>query len=187
MAGSSGNLLDHHAQQLIAGIPDLGTVLDIGPGYGKYGRMVRELQPNAYTIGMEIDSEYVDRFGLRDIYNTVRIDPAVRLLDNTNFTWDLVILGDVLEHMRKSEGMDVLHYLVYRAKYIWIQWPMRYIQGEERPNDAEAHVSVWTETDIRGLNADYVKVETPPLEGYAINGYPNAGRRVEEILGVFPK
>jgi hypothetical protein len=47
-------------------------------------------------------------------------------------------------------------------------------------------MSVWTERDIQALNADYVRFATPPLEAYAVSGYPNTGRRVEEIMEVLP-
>lgn len=186
MTGVSGTLLDHHARALIAGIPDLGLVLDIGPGRGKYGAMVRELRPEARLTGLEVEAEYVERFGLRALYDDVHVGAAAVLLDNVGASWDLVILGDVIEHMRRSEGLDVLHYLVYRTRYLWVQWPMRYIQGALEGYTHEAHLSVWTERDIQALNADYVKTESPPLEGYAVSGYPNTGRRVEEIMGVLP-
>lgn len=186
MTGVSGTLLDHHARALIAGITTLGSVLDIGPGQGKYGRMARALRPEARLVGLEIEADYAARFGLAALYDEVRIGPALSLLDAPEQTWDLVILGDVLEHMRRSEGLDVLHFLVYRARYLWVQWPLRYIQGALDGYRHEAHISVWTERDIQALNTDYVKVEAAPLEGYAIDGYPNAGRRVAEILELFP-
>lgn len=185
MTGDSGTLLDAQARKLFTGIPGLTLALDIGPGKGKYGRYLREAAPGATINAMEIEAEYIERFDLRRVYDHVRIAPAVRLTDEPNALWDVVVLGDVLEHMPKSHGLDLLHFLVYRARYLWVQWPMRYLQGPMDGFRHEAHVSVWTEADIIGLNADYVKFEIAPLEGYAINGYPNAGRRVEEIMEVF--
>lgn len=188
MTGSSGNLLDHHAQKLIACITDCGRVLDIGAGAGKYGRMVKEAHPGVTLTAYETEGEYVERFGLRGLYHNVCVCRAIELLNYPDVpAWDLVVLGDVLEHMRRSEGLDLLHFLVYRTRYMWIQWPMRYIQEALGGHTSECHISVWTEQDIKALNADYVKVETPPLEGYAVDGYPNAGKRTQEILGIFNK
>lgn len=188
MTGSSGNLLDHHARALIAGIENCTRVLDIGAGAGKYGRMVKEAHPGAALTAYETEGEYVERFKLREIYSAVHVAPAIDLLSDMQAPpWDLVIIGDVLEHMRRSVGLDLLHFLVYRARYMWIQWPMRYIQDALDGHTSECHISVWTEPDIKALNADYVKVEAVPLEGYAIDGYPNAGKRTQEILGIFNK
>lgn len=185
MTGDSGTLLDKQAKTLFEGIPDLALALDVGPGRGKYGQMLRAAQPDATIRAIEIEAEYIERFDLRRWYDHVRIAPAVRLLDNPEAAWDVVVLGDVLEHMPKSDGVDLLHFLVYRARYLWVQWPMRYIQGAMDGFRHECHISAWTEADIQGLNADYVKFDITPLEAYAINGYPNTGRRVEEILEVF--
>lgn len=191
MSGVSGDLLDHHARQLVAGIDNLQTALDIGPGRGKYGRMIREVgHVDATLIGVEAEPTYIADYELHHWYDQVFPGPGIQVLAWPNASdarWDLVTLGDVLEHMRKSDGLDLMHYLIYRVRYMWIVWPMRYIQGALGGHPSEAHVSVWTEMDIRGLNADYVKFESAPLEGYAINGYPDAGRRVEEILGMFPQ
>lgn len=186
MTGASGTLLDHHAQRLIAGIDNLQTVIDIGPGAGKYGRMVRDAHPDAHITGLEIDADYPDRFKLSRIYDQVLVQRGSEIMRWPNVggaVWDLVIAGDVLEHMPKSEGLDLLHFLVYRAHYLWLVWPMRYIQGDLDGHVSEAHVSVWTESDVCGLNADYVRFYSTPLEGYAINGYPNNGRPVSEIMG----
>lgn len=187
MSGTSGTLLDHHARTLLAGIPDVMlNILDIGAGQGKYGRMAREICPNAHLTALEIEPEYVFKFGLTELYNRVIVDSAISLLDQIDNSWDVVIMGDVIEHMPKSQGLDVLHFLVYRTRYMWVQYPERYIQGSLEGHKHEAHLSVWTEADFKGLNADYVMVRQIPLVGMAVNGYLNIGRRVEEILGIFP-
>lgn len=185
MSGVSGDLLDHYARTLIARAPDLHTALDIGAGRGKYGRMVRELRPDVHTTAIEVDSEYVESFGLRSLYDTVRNVPACRLLESPDAEWDLVTLGDVLEHMPKSQGLDVLHYLVYRARYLWVQYPNHYRQGSLAGHASEAHMSVWTRADFDALHADYLWYESSFLVGVVINGYANAGAHIYEVMEDF--
>jgi len=43
-------------------------------------------------------------------------------------TYDAVILGDCIEHMRKSVGLDLLNFLVYRSRIIVVKFPVQMIQ-----------------------------------------------------------
>lgn len=185
MSGVSGHLLDDIARKLIARAPDLRTVLDIGPGRGKYGAMVRELRPEAHTIALEIEGAYVDLYGLRALYSDVRVGPGHQLLDSPDAEYDLAILGDVLEHMPKSHGLDVLHYLTYRTRYLWVQYPNRYRQGSLGGYPSEAHLSIWTRADFDALNADYLWYTSEFLVGVVINGYANAGAHIYEVMEDF--
>ncbi len=185
MSGVSGNLLDHYARTLIARAPDLHTALDIGAGRGKYGRMIRELRPDVQITAVEVDSEYVELFGLRSLYDFVHNEPAERLLESPDVEWDLVTMGDVIEHMPKSRGLDVLHFLVYRARYLWVQYPNRYRQNALLGHVSEAHMSIWTRVDFDALQADYLWYESEPLVGVVINGYANTGTHISEIMEDF--
>lgn len=173
MTGVSGRLLDHHLLRYLdatAG-PEPRAVLDIGPGRGKFAEYIRPRWPAAHLTAYEVDGEYVERFGLRALYHTVHVAPAADLLAHHDQTWDLVTIGDVLEHMPKHVGLDLLHFLVYRARVIWFQWPERYIQGPLEGHVSEVHVSVWGEADVQGLNADYRLWREAPIAAALIEGY----------------
>jgi len=58
------------------------NVLDIGPGEGKFGKMVRRAQPTARRIGAEVDPDYVEQYGLKEIYDELKIMDARRLSDD---------------------------------------------------------------------------------------------------------
>jgi len=81
------------------------SVVDIGPGEGKYGRMLRGVQPNIKLIGVELDADYVEQYKLRDLYDEVWVLDAAELMNNPDRTFDAVIIGDCIEHMRKSIGL----------------------------------------------------------------------------------
>ena len=166
-----GGLLDDVSRQVIAGIPDLSTALDIGAGAGRYGKMVRHLRPATWLTAVEIERDYVTRFDLREVYNDVAVMPAIDLLREVDSSWDLVTAGDVLEHMRKSEGVDLLHFLIYRTRWLWLVWPERYVQGSYDGYAAEAHISVWTERDVKALDTSYRVWRKPPLVGALVRGY----------------
>lgn len=131
------------------------AVLDIGAGAGKYGAIVKQVSPQTHVTALEPDLEYVERFGLRDIYDTVRIADAEALMHDVDAEFDVVILGDVIEHLRKSAGIDLLNFLVYRARTILVVFPLRHRQGSYEGHVQEAHVSVWRESDFVWCDSTY--------------------------------
>jgi SAM-dependent methyltransferase len=140
------------------------SVLDIGPGAGKYGRMVNALRKEGVKVerlaALEIDPGYIARFELASIYDEVRCGDAARLADaRSDETFDLVILGDVLEHLKKSDGIDLVDFLYYRVKYLLLVIPIDYIQGAWEGHAHEAHISTWYPSDFARYKATFVEAE----------------------------
>lgn len=123
--------------------------LDIGSGAGKYGAMIRKICPNANIIGIEADKSYIKYFKLKEIYNTVHNDYVESFIQkNPDFQTDLVIIGDCIEHLNKSAGLDLINFLIYRTKYILIIYPTQCIQYSWQGHKTEAHRSVWSNRDF---------------------------------------
>lgn len=182
----SSAALDDVSEALIRSVP-LGRCLDVGPGAGKYGRLVRSIHRSADIKAIELDADYIEQFKLRDVYDEVLCGPAGLLFDgDLDAAYDLVIIGDCLEHMRKSEGVDLLNFLAYRSKYILVVYPVRWIQGSWEGHRSEAHISVWSESDFGWL--DHVSISRGGLVAVAMNGFlreEGAEPGVEEILAGF--
>jgi phospholipid N-methyltransferase len=147
------------------------SVVDIGPGEGKYGRMLRRVEPNIKLIGVELNADYVEQYKLRDIYDEVWVQDAAEIMNNPDHTFDAVIFGDCIEHIRKSIGLDLLNFLVYRSKIIIVKFPLQMLQNIWEGHKSEAHVSVWSEHDFRGM--DYLFVERDFICLAMIRGYMN--------------
>ncbi len=149
----SSGAFDYYVGTLV-GLLRPTTVCDIGPGAGKYANIVREIanrdQFHSRLTAIEIDSSYVEEYGLRSLYDDVVVDDAVNLINNPKFRSDLVVIGDCIEHMRKSDGLDLLNFLIYRTGYICIIYPEAYIQDDWGGHAAEAHISTWGPEDFNG-------------------------------------
>jgi aryl carrier-like protein len=116
-------------------------VLDIGPGEGKYGRMVRSCDmPQPHLTAVEYEPLRRDEL-LTLGYDEVRTMSALDLMKKPAEEFDFVILGDVIEHFRKSEGQDLLEYLNYRCKYMLIVTPE--CMPMSSPDFYEGHNSLW--------------------------------------------
>jgi SAM-dependent methyltransferase len=157
------------------------TILDIGCGAGKYGRMAKEILPDSQSFGIEIENDYIEKFGLKEVYSNIRCMDAVRLIEtDTDKNYDLVILGDSLEHLRKSDGIDLLNFLVYRTKLIIIIYPHQYLQNSVEGYKAEAHISVWTEHDFQWCeHLPIISIETQRL--IIIRGYIESEIKFETL------
>lgn len=129
-------------------------VLDVGPGSGTYAVLLDSKQPRLrshpfpHLTAIEIYEPYVDRFNLRSKYDEVIVGDA----RTAEFpTADVVILGDVLEHVGFGD-----------AKLLWakaratattavflslpiVEWP----QGPFDGNEHEAHVHSWTHASVQ--------------------------------------
>jgi hypothetical protein len=129
----SSNAFDYYIGTVV-GLLQPRRVCDIGPGAGKYAGIVRRAAEQqgfaAHLTAVEIDESYVAQYGLRSLYDEVIVADAVRLIDNPKSRFDLVIIGDCLEHMRKSYGIDLLNFLVYRSGYICVIYPEAYVQDD---------------------------------------------------------
>lgn len=147
------------------------SVLDIGAGEGKYGEMLRRVQPKTKRVAVELDADYVEEYKLRDLYDEVWGADAADLMNHLDRVYDAVILGDCIEHMRKSVGLDLLNVLVYRSRIIIVKFPLQMIQDSYQGHKSEAHISVWSEHDFRGM--DYLFAERDFVCLAMVRGYLN--------------
>ena len=127
---------------------------DIGARAGKYGTIARQVakQENfpTHLTAIEIDATYVKRFDLPKIYDEVIVEDAISLIHKPQLRFDLVIFGDCVEHMRKSIGVDLINFLIYRSGYICVIYPDAWVQDDWEGHAAEAHISTWGPEDLKG-------------------------------------
>ena len=161
----SAVVFDHIVGALILQMAP-ASILDIGPGAGKYGLMITALREQGLKVeslaAVEIDESYIETYRLREIYDLVQPGDAANLPDvGPDAAWDLVILGDVLEHLRKSRGVDLVEYLYYRTKFMVLVVPIDYIQGAWDGHHAEAHISTWYAADFARYKATCLSATAP--------------------------
>lgn len=137
------------------------TVLDVGIGMGKWGLLFREYldawhhhrcTQDEFRIridGVEIYEPYIQQWH-HAIYDTIHIGDVRRLAPELP-AYDLVYLGDVIEHMPKEDGHKLLVELKF--KHCIISTPAiktQMVRG--KPNPHLDHKCIWTAADF-GRNA----------------------------------
>jgi len=183
----SSPLFDESIKEIV-GLIKPANVLDIGAGAGKYGVLIKKIIPTTETIAVEIESDYVNRFSLNDIYDQVWNMDVMGIISPKYYeqNFDLVVIGDIIEHLRKSNGLDLINYLVYRSKWILIEFPHHYLQNAVEGYTSEAHISVWGESDFNIFESTLLyKKDSQRL--IVIKGYINDSVGLDEVSKVLAK
>lgn len=180
----SSLIFDDEIEQIIKFLQPK-RILDIGAGAGKYGETIKRISEGINTTALEIEKEYIKKFKLKEKYSRVLNISADELIhpEYYNDNFDLVIMGDVIEHMKKSVGVDLINFLVYRSKWIILKFPLKYIQNSVDGYESEAHISAWSSEDFRGFD----KTKTYSKNGICLvllKGYLEKKHTLKEIKNI---
>lgn len=126
------------------------SVIDVGAGSGTYTRELRDNSPwKGRWTAVEAWEPYVDRFGLRSLYNAVVVSDA-RHLPASFYRTDLVIAADVLEHMARADAMALLDKIRAHAANLIVSVPVLHLdQDAVYGNPYERHIDHWTAAAMR--------------------------------------
>lgn len=132
------------------------SIVDIGPGEGTYSDLARRHTRKARWMAIEAWAPYVNEYGLFGKYDHVVISD-IRHCD-LNSVWiapDLVIIGDVLEHMTRDEARTVLDRLTAWADHVLVCVPLVHCdQDAVGGNWFEIHREHWSAEQMRDALAD---------------------------------
>lgn len=126
---------------------ELSSMLDVGAGAGTYAHVFAQHFPHVERFAVEAWAPYIQEFALNNMYTEV-FNHDIR--DHENFNYDIVIFGDVLEHMTKEEALAVWDKVSKNAKYALISIPIvHYPQDAVNGNPFEEHVKDdWTHEEV---------------------------------------
>jgi phospholipid N-methyltransferase len=127
------------------------SVLDIGPGFGFWGYMVKaylDLEP--YITGVEINPNCVSRLKRLNLYDRIWTGDASDLGEWSKDNYDLAVLSHVIEHLETDEAIQLIAHLKTITHKIIIICP----EGDalvQHEQPGYSHLSQWTASDFREL------------------------------------
>jgi hypothetical protein len=124
------------------------SALDCGAGWGIYGKMLRQLKPDIEKLdAIEVWQPNIEKYNLNDIYDNV-FNNDIRT--HSDYNYDLVIFGDVLEHMTRLEAITLWEWVRNHARYIVLSLPIiPFPQHDVEDNPYEVHVTEdWTHEQV---------------------------------------
>lgn len=149
------------------------SILDVGVGFGKWGHLFREYtdinesekDPARYRRrnwrvridGIEGHAAYLTPMH-RYLYDRIHVGNACALLPRLP-RYDLVFLGDVIEHLDKRAGLKLLRDALDRAGKAVIVSTPKYETGQADlcDNELERHRSLWSAADFSRFDRALVR------------------------------
>jgi SAM-dependent methyltransferase len=127
------------------------SILDVGAGSGTYADLLQPVLPDCRFRAIEVHEPYIERFRLAAKYETI-LTVDVRKWGSYLFwaTADVVILGDVLEHLAHADAVATWHVARTAAEVgVVLSLPIvEYPQGAVDGNEHEAHLHTWSHESV---------------------------------------
>jgi 2-polyprenyl-3-methyl-5-hydroxy-6-metoxy-1,4-benzoquinol methylase len=131
-------------------------ILDVGFGSGIYCKMLRVF--NYQNIdGIDVYDKNIVKMGLDKIYNNIYIK---NILDFDFSHYDLIIMGDVLEHIELEAAKNMLSCFIEKNKceHIVVSIPYEYEQNEIYGNTYEKHLQPEVNKEFMEKNYPYLEL-----------------------------
>ena len=136
-------------------------ILDVGPGSGTYYKLLHDKFKN--MDGVEIYEPNIIDYNLREKYNNVY---NKNIIDFEYDYYDLIIFGDIIEHLTIEDAQKVLDYAYNRCKNFIVAVPYCLPQ-DENENKYEKHIQ--DDLTIKNIQERYPYLKL--LYGDNIYGY----------------
>lgn len=108
------------------------TILDVGAGSGTYKKLLDKYDMDA----VEVFEPNIEKYNLKSMYDNVF---NTDIKDFMYAYYDLIIFGDIIEHLDVNEAKTVLKYAYDRCKEMIVAVPYKYKQGIVEDNKYEIH------------------------------------------------
>lgn len=144
------------------------NVLDVGPGRGKYGLLLREYlnEPPEILDAIEVEPSYITP-RLKAIYDEVFLDDVRNWSGEDLGFYDVVLLVDVIEHLDKDEGLELLGGIPGR---VVVCTPEEFFSNPPGLPPSEEHRSLWTRQDFAAVRT--IDVDMSALGGIVVSLAP---------------
>ena len=141
--------------------PEGSTCLDVGPCDGKWFRLLGD-----YLVmdAVEIYEPNIENNGLRNMYREIVCGDIADCVYNW---YDLIIFGDVIEHMDVEKAQRVLEYARNRCRDMIVAVPYLYRQGPNYGNQWEIHVQEDLTPELFDARYPGFRIIHRPVPNYA--------------------
>jgi ubiquinone/menaquinone biosynthesis C-methylase UbiE len=136
-------------------IPMDAEILDVGFGCAIYARLLRK-QGYTNIDGVDVYEQGIKELKLDKYYNNIFIS---NILDFNFDFYDLIILGDVLEHLTLGDAQALLGGWIRKNKmnHLLVSIPFQLKQSSTHENPHDEHLQP-------EITSDYMKTNYPYLE-----------------------
>lgn len=141
-------------------------VLDVGAGCGTYWNLLH----NDFKLidAVEVYKPNINKYNLKSKYHRVY---NINIKDFQYGNYDIIIFGDIIEHLNINDAQNVLKYALNRCKEIIVAVPYELEQDEVDGNIHEIHKQDDLTPEIMKERYPYLKLlYKNDLYGYYVKG-----------------
>ena len=142
-------------------LPHPYKILEVGPGYGVYGRHLSDLGMDA----VEIYKPYTNQYNLREYYKNVFVD---NILSFNYDGYDYIIMGDVLEHIPTQDAQRLITDITLKGIKCLVAVP--FLASQDAVNGVESEIHHQEDLTPRVMKSRYPELELF-LSNNLVKGY----------------
>lgn len=141
---------------ILENIKKNAKILDVGFGSGVYGKLLRAFYYQNID-GIDVYDKNIPEMGLDKIYDNIFIE---NIMDFDFEHYDLIIMGDVLEHIELESAKELLLRFIDNNKCstLIVSIPYEYEQGELYGNSHERHLQDEVTAEYMEKHYPYLKL-----------------------------
>jgi len=158
MPGNWGYLGNDVKDYLVNNFEKNSTILDVGCGHGFYFKLLNDYFTKFDAV--EVWQPYIEEYKLKEMYDNVY---NVNILDFEFEYYDIIIMGDILEHLSREDAVNILNKLKNKCRELIVVVPYYLPQDEVFGNKYEIHLQP-------DLSDDIMSEYYPMLEIIKLNG-----------------
>jgi len=153
---------------------DPKSVLDVGPGFGKWGVLIREYlelwnrycyKKSGWVKQIDCCEAFKDYLSPLHyfIYNNI-INKPIEVYAKDMPHYDLIVMVDVFEHLTKEAGKELINDLMKNCDHLIISVPATWsAQGAAYGNEFEIHKSQWSYEEFFELGFERISKLDEPI------------------------
>jgi len=151
--------LDTYILELFPFNCDKKKILDVACGCGSWGFKIRfEKGGNPFLIGLDIYKPYLKKLKRTKIYNDLICADAKNIPIRSRI-FDFVIACEVIEHMKKQDGLKLLKELERVSKgRVILSTPLGFLKQQASNNVYEKHISSWWPKDFLEMHYNHMVI-----------------------------
>ncbi|MBH0228848.1 glycosyltransferase [Halobacillus yeomjeoni] len=139
------------------------SILDIGTSFGDYGGLLKEIMCNNQNQISRVEGLAINKKGIDPLhqhaYHSVYEGELHHCMEGKE-SYEVVLMLNVLEHVTKEAGIELVEYLLTRTKKALVLSTPLYPETKKEDFTNEEPLSRWYQLDFCEFDFDYKLVRT---------------------------
>lgn len=125
------------------------SVIDVGPGDGFWGKVIKYVCASTQVWGVQLEVSYIQKWQLNRVYDKIINNDIALVIPHLK--GQLILMGDVLEHLQKEDAVNVLKTAVDNFSFVMVNAPIGF-QRQDHQISSQIHRCGLSWEDFKDYN-----------------------------------